>query len=146
MATDSGLKGDSPLAISSALTNSLQFNKSGKTEYEAVVLPVPLHPAIMYKIGLILHYWRKIPQAILLAGFHLLVIERSDRDSNSGYPFGVYTLSRRASSATRAPLLWVLQCKDSGLFLIFMLLWRFFLPGVRFFGRRLLRLFSKNHH
>ena len=31
--------------------------------------------------------------------------KRSDRDSNSGYPFGVYTLSRRASSATRAPLL-----------------------------------------
>ncbi len=30
---------------------------------------------------------------------------RSDRDSNSGYPFGVYTLSRRASSATRASLL-----------------------------------------
>ena len=64
---------NNPLAISSALTNSLQFNKSGKTEYEAVVLPAPLHPAIMYKIGFILHYWRKIPQAILLAGFHLLV-------------------------------------------------------------------------
>ena len=31
--------------------------------------------------------------------------KRSDRDSNSGYPFGVYTLSRRASSATRASLL-----------------------------------------
>ena len=29
---------------------------------------------------------------------------RSDRDSNSGYAFGVYTLSRRASSATRASL------------------------------------------
>ena len=30
---------------------------------------------------------------------------RSDRDSNSGYAFDVYTLSRRASSATRASLL-----------------------------------------
>ena len=29
---------------------------------------------------------------------------RSDRDSNSGNGFAVYTLSRRASSATRAPL------------------------------------------
>ena len=33
-----------------------------------------------------------------------VLTKRSDRDSNSGYPFGVYTLSRRASSATRAPL------------------------------------------
>ena len=32
-------------------------------------------------------------------------LKRSDRDSNSGYAFGVYTLSRRASSATRASLL-----------------------------------------
>ena len=30
---------------------------------------------------------------------------RSERDSNSRYAFGVYTLSRRASSATRASLL-----------------------------------------
>ena len=32
---------------------------------------------------------------------------RSGRDSNPGYAFGVYTLSRRASSTTRAPLLGV---------------------------------------
>ena len=31
--------------------------------------------------------------------------KRRDRDSNPGYPLGVYTLSRRASSATRASLL-----------------------------------------
>ena len=36
----------------------------------------------------------KIPQAYLLAGFPSL---RSDRDSNSGYAFGVYTLSRQLS-------------------------------------------------
>ena len=30
---------------------------------------------------------------------------RRDGDSNPGYPLGVYTLSRRASSTTRAPLL-----------------------------------------
>ena len=64
----------------------------------------------------------KIPQAYLLAGFPSL---RSDRDSNSGYAFGVYTLSRRASSATRAPLLTslavdggqsVLRCKVNEFF------------------------------
>ena len=38
---------------------------------------------------------------------------RSDRDSNSGYAFDVYTLSRRASSATRASLLEFCGCKDS---------------------------------
>ena len=32
-------------------------------------------------------------------------ISRRDRDSNPGYAFDVYTLSRRASSATRASLL-----------------------------------------
>ena len=31
--------------------------------------------------------------------------ERRDGDSNPGYPLGVYTLSRRASSTTRASLL-----------------------------------------
>lgn len=31
---------------------------------------------------------------------------RSERDSNSRYPLGVYTLSRRASSTTRASLQW----------------------------------------
>ena len=50
IATDSGLKGESPLAISSAFTNSLQSNKSGSTEYEAVVFPAPLQPAIIYRI------------------------------------------------------------------------------------------------
>ena len=32
------------------------------------------------------------------------VLGRSEGDSNSRYAFGVYTLSRRASSATRASL------------------------------------------
>ena len=32
---------------------------------------------------------------------------RRGRDSNSRYPLGVYTLSRRASSTTRAPLLFI---------------------------------------
>ena len=35
----------------------------------------------------------------------LIFTLRRDGDSNPGYPFGVYTLSRRASSTTRAPLL-----------------------------------------
>ena len=34
------------------------------------------------------------------------VLLRSERDSNSRYPLGVYTLSRRASSTTRASLQW----------------------------------------
>ena len=51
---------------------------------------------------------------------------RSDRDSNSGTACDGYTLSRRASSATRAPLLIFTQnnlsskkrCKDNAFFLI----------------------------
>jgi hypothetical protein len=30
----------------------LQFNISGNSVYEAVVLPAPLQPAIMYKVGM----------------------------------------------------------------------------------------------
>ena len=41
----------------------------------------------------------------------ILITMRRDRDSNPGYPFGVYTLSRRASSTTRAPLLFS-ECKN----------------------------------
>ena len=48
-ATTDGLKGDIPLAISSAFTNSLQFNISGNIVKHAVVLPAPLHPAMIYK-------------------------------------------------------------------------------------------------
>ena len=51
---------------------------------------------------------RKIPQAlkdinVKLSSFHL----RRPRDSNPRYPLGVYTLSRRASSTTRAGLHWL---------------------------------------
>lgn len=49
IATLSGLKGDNPLAISSALTNSLHCRISGRTVNEAVVLPAPLQPLIIYK-------------------------------------------------------------------------------------------------
>ena len=43
----SGLNGDRPRAISSALTNSWQCSNSGSIVYEAVVLPAPLHPAMI---------------------------------------------------------------------------------------------------
>ena len=46
------LKRKKPFTISSALTNSLQFKISGKIVKEAVVLPAPLQPAIMYKFFL----------------------------------------------------------------------------------------------
>jgi hypothetical protein len=36
---------------------------------------------------------------------------RRGRDSNPRYPFGVHTLSKRTSSATRAPLRFYLECK-----------------------------------
>jgi len=37
-----------------------------------------------------------------------------ERDSNPRYPFGVYTLSRRAPSATRTPLcLWLDPLRES---------------------------------
>ena len=54
-----------------------------------------------------LSHWRflrilKIKNSALLCSTLFL---RSERDSNSRYAFGVYTLSRRASSATRASLL-----------------------------------------
>jgi hypothetical protein len=48
ISTLAGLKGDSPLAISSALTNWLQWSISGRIVSEAEVFPAPLHPAIMY--------------------------------------------------------------------------------------------------
>ena len=51
IATSSGWNGDKPLAISSAFTNSRQSRISGRTVIEAVVLPAPLHPAIMYNVG-----------------------------------------------------------------------------------------------
>ena len=47
----SALKGESPLAISSELTNSLHFSISGKIVKEAVVFPAPLQPDIIYKYG-----------------------------------------------------------------------------------------------
>jgi hypothetical protein len=39
-----GSKGEKLFANSSEFTNSLQFNKSGKRVYDAVVLPDPLQP------------------------------------------------------------------------------------------------------
>ena len=54
-------------------------------------------------LGLFLgHDLRKTPHRTLCKGF-----QRRERDSNSRYPFGVHTLSRRASSATRASLQYV---------------------------------------
>ena len=53
IATLSGLNGERPLAISSAFTNSLQSRISGSTVYDAVVLPAPLQPLIIYKFLLI---------------------------------------------------------------------------------------------
>ena len=48
MVTLSGLNGERPRAISSALTNSWHPRISGNTVKEAVVLPAPLQPAMMY--------------------------------------------------------------------------------------------------
>ena len=48
------------------------------------------------------YYLLKMPPARLQKAFL-----RRERDSNSRYPFGVHTLSRRASSATRASLQYV---------------------------------------
>ena len=42
---------------------------------------------------------------------NVLAILRRGRDSNPRYPFGVHTLSKRTSSATRAPLRFYLECK-----------------------------------
>ena len=54
IATLSGLNGESPLAISSAFTNSLQSRISGSTVYDAVVFPAPLQPLMIYKFLFIL--------------------------------------------------------------------------------------------
>ena len=48
----------------------------------------------------------KPPLSVFRRGFWPK-IKRRERDSNSRYPFGVHTLSRRASSATRASLQYV---------------------------------------
>lgn len=45
---------------------------------------------------------KKKPCKSMIARFFLL---RRERDSNPRYPFEVYTLSRRAPSTTRTPLL-----------------------------------------
>ena len=47
IATLSGLNGESPCAISSALTNSLHCRILGRTLYEAVVFPAPLGPLMI---------------------------------------------------------------------------------------------------
>ena len=51
IATPSGLKGERPFAISSALTNSLTSKDLGRIVLEAVVLPAPLQPAIIYPLA-----------------------------------------------------------------------------------------------
>ena len=54
---------------------------------------------------------KKVPQIIEFVGLVCLLsgivrlVQRREGDSNPRYPLGVYTLSRRASSTTRAPLL-----------------------------------------
>jgi hypothetical protein len=50
---NSGFNGERPRAISSALMKILQLSISGKTVKDAVVLPAPLQPAIIYKFGII---------------------------------------------------------------------------------------------
>jgi hypothetical protein len=45
----------------------------------------------------------------------IFTITRRDRDSNPGYPFGIHTLSRRAPSTTRPPLL-LLLATNTGLY------------------------------
>ena len=62
--------------------------------------PPEVLPSTVFKTAAIDHSAIS-PKKICLASMGSL---RSDRDSNSGYAFGVYTLSRRASSATRASL------------------------------------------
>ena len=51
MAAPSGLSGDNPFAISSALTNSFTKRVFGNIVIEAVVFPAPLHPAMIYSFG-----------------------------------------------------------------------------------------------
>ena len=51
---------------------------------------------------------------------------RKDRDSNPGNAFDVYTLSRRASSTTRASFR-ICECKDSAFWVYIAYLLRFFL-------------------
>jgi hypothetical protein len=48
-ATFSTLNGEIPRAILSAFTNSRQSKSSGNIVLLAVVLPAPLHPAMIYK-------------------------------------------------------------------------------------------------
>ena len=59
MATPSGLNGDRPFAISSALTNSFTKRLFGKIVIDAVVFPAPLQPAIIYKCLAMIIKWLK---------------------------------------------------------------------------------------
>ncbi|HKK60924.1 MAG TPA: hypothetical protein VJ951_00090, partial [Bacteroidales bacterium] len=47
-----GFNGDNPFAISSAFIKISQSNISGNTVKEAVVLPAPLHPDIIYRFDM----------------------------------------------------------------------------------------------
>ena len=60
----SGWKGDRLFANSSELTNSLQSSISGSREYEAVVFPAPLHPDMIYSLGIINIYVKSTKTAI----------------------------------------------------------------------------------
>ena len=64
---------------------------------------------------------KKVPQIVefvglvcLLSGFVRLV-QRRERDSNPRNPLGVYTLSRRASSTTRASLQGLIEIGCKGI-------------------------------
>ena len=48
----SGLNGERLFANSSEFTNWLHFSISGRSAYDAVVFPAPLHPDITYKLGI----------------------------------------------------------------------------------------------
>ena len=52
IAKDEGLKGASPSAIRSALTNTGQSASKGKNSRAKVVLPAPFGPAIISTLGL----------------------------------------------------------------------------------------------
>ena len=68
---------------------------------------------------------------------------RRERDSNPRYAFGVYTLSRRASSTTRAPLLFNKkffllknECKVRKIYNIQIISGRNFISGNFFFVKK----------
>ena len=110
-----------------------------KTFFIIITISILLISTILY-ISMLSKAWHKVTKKKCNMQIYTLFLSekekrlcktiakslRKDRDSNPGNAFDVYTLSRRASSTTRASFL-ICECKDSAFWVYIAYLLRFFL-------------------